>query len=73
MNDYPSPPRSPLACVQPATMDVDEVKQRGWTGQNILVVSAEDQRLSEEEQELIKQLGDKLYGPTPNRQEVRHG
>lgn len=32
--------------------------------QNILVVSANDQRLSWAERELVRQLGDKLYGRT---------
>ena len=40
----------------------DRFKRSGWHDQNILVVSADDERLSWPERELIRQLGDKLYG-----------
>lgn len=42
--------------------DPEEVKRDGWREQNILVVSPEDQRLSWPERELVRQLGEKLYG-----------
>lgn len=42
--------------------DPEQVKREGWYEQNILVVSPEDVRLSWPERELVKQLGEKLYG-----------
>lgn len=41
----------------------EHVKRSGWHDQNILVVNADDERLSWPERELIRQLGNKLYGP----------
>lgn len=52
--------------------DPEEVKRDGWREQNILVVSPEDQRLTWPERELVKQLGEKLYGRL-QAGEVRHG
>ena len=40
----------------------DEIKREGWREQGVLVVSPEDQRLSWPERELVRQLGEKLYG-----------
>jgi hypothetical protein len=40
----------------------EHVKRDGWIDQNILVVSADDQRLTWPERELVRQLGEKLYG-----------
>ena len=55
-----------------ARRDPEEVKRDGWRDQNILVVSPEDQRLSWPERELVRQLGEKLYGGRKAK-EVRHG
>ena len=50
----------------------DDVKRDGWREQGLLAVSVEDDRLTWPEQELIRQLGEKLYGKRPNeREEVR--
>ena len=38
------------------------VKRSGWRNQRILVVSADDARLTWPEREFIRQIGDKLYG-----------
>jgi hypothetical protein len=46
----------------------EEVKREGWHEQSTLVVSLNDERLSWPERELLRQLGEKLYG---NRQQVR--
>ena len=43
----------------------DAVKREGWREQGVLVVSPEDERLSWPERELVRQLGEKLYGPRP--------
>ncbi|MBT3398468.1 MAG: hypothetical protein HN420_00575 [Rhodospirillaceae bacterium] len=40
----------------------DDVKRDGWREQGLLAVSVEDDRLTWPEQELVKQLGEKLYG-----------
>jgi hypothetical protein len=56
-----------------ARRNPEEVKRDGWREQNILVVSPEDQRLTWPERELVKQLGEKLYGRRQVEREVRHG
>jgi len=38
------------------------VKRDGWREQGVLVVHAGDERLSWPERELIRRLGEKLYG-----------
>ncbi len=50
----------------------EEVKRAGWQDQGVLVVSADDQRLTWPERELVRQLGDRLYGAAPAR-EVAYG
>ena len=55
-----------------ARRDPEQVKREGWREQNILVVSPEDQRLTWPERELVKQLGEKLYGGR-RAKEARHG
>ncbi len=49
----------------------DEVKREGWREQRLLAVSLDDERLSWPERELIRQLGEKLYGDLERRKEVR--
>ena len=53
-----------------ARRDADQVKQDGWQEQAMLAVSLEDDRLTWPERELIRQLGEKLYG---KRKEDAHG
>lgn len=43
--------------------DPDRVKRDGWRDQGMLAISIDDQRLSWPERELVRQLGEKLYGP----------
>ena len=50
----------------------DEVKRDGWRRQGVLVIAANDERLSWPERELVRQLGEKLYGNDGKRQEKRH-
>jgi hypothetical protein len=38
------------------------VKRDGWREQRVLAVSLDDHRLSWPERELVRQLGEKLYG-----------
>ena len=42
--------------------DPERVKRDGWREQGLLAVSIEDERLSWPERELVRQLGEKLYG-----------
>jgi len=53
--------------------DPDRVKREGWQEQGVLAVSVEDDRLTWPERELVRQLGEKLYGPRPERKEAHHG
>lgn len=51
----------------------EEVKREGWREQGLLVVSPADPRLTCPERELIRQLGEKLYGEKLQATEQRHG
>ena len=46
----------------------EKIKQDGWRNQGVLVISATDSRLTWPERELVRQLGERLYGA---RKEVR--
>jgi hypothetical protein len=48
----------------------DQVKRDGWKEQGMLAVSLDDQRLTWPERELVRQLGEKLYGKRPGRKEI---
>jgi hypothetical protein len=48
----------------------DQVKREGWLEQGVLAIAVDDERLTWPEQELVRQLGEKLYGRRP---EVSHG
>lgn len=50
----------------PKPFEAEVVKKRGWQDQGILVVAADDHRLSWPERELIKQIGKKLFGERSN-------
>ena len=63
-----NPYRCPLGRLQPQVTDLDAVKEQGWRDQHILVVNAEDARLDFLEQQLIRRIGERLYG-----QGGRHG
>ena len=51
--------------------DPDRVRREGWREQGLLAVSADDARLTWPERELVRQLGERLYGK--REQEARHG
>lgn len=40
----------------------DQVKRDGWRETGLLAVSIDDDRLTWPERELVRQLGEKLYG-----------
>ena len=42
--------------------DPERVKREGWREQQLLAVSLDDHRLTWPERELVRQLGEKLYG-----------
>jgi hypothetical protein len=54
--------RCPLGRLQPTRPDVDAIKRDGWRDQGILVVSLDDERLDWIERELVKRIGERLYG-----------
>lgn len=58
--------RCALARLQP---DPEQIKREGWRDQQILVISPDDTRLDWVERELLRRIGDRLYGP----KERRHG
>lgn len=58
--------RCPLGRLQPTRPDVDAVKRDGWRDQGILVVSLDDERLDWVERELVKRIGERLYGRGEN-------
>lgn len=49
----------------------EQVKQDGWREQGVLVIAVDDQRLTWPERELVRQLGQKLYGKPPAREAHR--
>ena len=53
--------------------DPERVKCEGWLEQQMLAVSLDDHRLTWPERELVRQLGERLYGKLPAVREVRHG
>jgi hypothetical protein len=68
----PQPPQSSLKRMQGISIDIEGTKVFGWNRHNILVVSADDDRLSWVEKELVQNLGEKLYGRGRQR-EIHHG
>ena len=58
---------SPLGRMQPNPVDLDAIKQSGWQEQHILVVSDSDERLDFIERQLIRRIGERLYGDKSKR------
>ncbi|BAP88865.1 putative uncharacterized protein [Burkholderiales bacterium GJ-E10] len=56
------PYRCPLARLQPQTTDLDALKERGWRERRVLVVGADDERLDFVEREIVRRIGERLYG-----------
>jgi hypothetical protein len=50
----------------------ERVKREGWHDQGLLAVSLNDERLTWPEREMVRQLGEKLYGRRQT-QEASHG
>lgn len=53
---------SPLGRMQPTPVDVEATKRQGWREQHILVISHDDERLDILERQLIRSIGERLYG-----------
>jgi hypothetical protein len=64
----PREPRSCLANLQGPTINAEGAKVYGWNIYGILVVSKNDDRLNWPERELVRQLGEKLYGREHRRE-----
>ena len=66
--------RSSLGRVQPrqplSPDELADMRRAAWRQQGVLAVSEDDSRLTWPERELVKQLGNRLYGA---RKEARHG
>ena len=58
------PPRyaASLGRIQPRPMDMEATKQEGWKAQRLLVISPEDARLASHERDLVRRIGERLYG-----------
>ncbi|MHA6820102.1 hypothetical protein [Ralstonia pseudosolanacearum] len=54
--------RSALARTQPEVTDLEAFKRQGWREQRILVVAESDNRLDFLERELVRRIGERLYG-----------
>ena len=67
----PQPPRSCLGRFQVKACNVESTKAHGWNQHGILIVAENDTRLTWVEREMIRQLGNKLYGR--GNREVYHG
>ena len=60
----------PVSCLlgrkagrSPTTADeMDEMRRRAWLQQGVLAVRADDDRLTWDQRELVRQIGRKLYG-----------
>ena len=58
----PRQPSCTLARFVPSQIDVESVKREGFNNHGILVVAVDDQRLSWIERQIVKQLGERIYG-----------
>jgi hypothetical protein len=54
--------RSQLGRHQATPLDVEAPKRAGWLQHGILVVAEQDPRLTRPERDLVRRLGEKLYG-----------
>jgi len=47
--------------------DAENIKREGWRTMSVLVISADDDRLTWPEREMIRQIGERLYGKNERR------
>lgn len=64
---------SPLGRMQAIPMDIEATKRQGWADQHILVIAQDDARLSFIERELIRSIGERLYGSQRPGRDNHHG
>jgi len=62
MKTLTPPYRCALGRLQPQVTDLDAMKERGWRDQRILVVNEADERLDFVEREIVRRIGERLYG-----------
>lgn len=62
MKSLTPPYRCALGRLQPRVADLDAMKRDGWREQRILVVNETDERLDFVERELVRRIGERLYG-----------
>jgi hypothetical protein len=62
--------RCPLGRLQPRQTDAEAIKCNGWRDEGILVITPEDERLDWAERELVKRIGERLYGRRAGRSSV---
>ena len=61
-----NPYRCPLGRMQPTAPDTERIKREGWNEEHILVIAEHDSRLDAFEREIVRRIGERLYGdPTP--------
>ena len=58
----PREPRCSLGRMIPTAIAPDAVKAAGWRDHGLLVVALDDPRLGWADRELVRTIGDKLYG-----------
>jgi hypothetical protein len=51
----------------------EQIKKDGWLERGLMAVSLEDQRLTWPERELVRQIGEKLYGKRNDDKGENHG
>ncbi len=55
-------PRCALGRLIPTTPDVERIKREAWHADGWLVVHVDDERLSWDQQEYVRQIGDLING-----------
>jgi hypothetical protein len=55
-------PQCALGRLIPSTPDVERIKRDAWHADGWLVVHVDDERLSWDQQEYVRQIGDKING-----------
>jgi hypothetical protein len=53
--------------------DPEQVRREGWRDLRLFAVALDDPRLAWPERELVRQLGERLYGPLPRTGEDPKG
>ena len=58
----PRAPRCALGRMVPTTVGAEPIKASSWRDHRLLVVALDDPRLGWADRELVRTIGDKLYG-----------